>query len=109
MHGMNPAETKIAYANVPLDPTPSTRQGFGRVDLLGSMPINSTGTTVTGPNLQVLGSSPWPSTLRTICPCAGASTMHHAEVCPANLNNIITVTGPSLQVLVLPPCKAWAP
>lgn len=53
MHGVNPAQTNPSYANVPLDPTPSTRQGFGRVNLVGSLPINITGTTVTGPKLQV--------------------------------------------------------
>ena len=58
MHGVNPAQPTLAYANVPLDPTPSSKQGYGRVNLLGSFPINITGTTVTGPNLQVESSPP---------------------------------------------------
>ena len=74
MHGVNPAQPNIAYINVPLDPTPSVKQGFGRVNLLGSMPINITGTTVTGPSLQVLL---LPSALWCVCRDSGWLAQMH--------------------------------
>ena len=50
MQGIAPSY-QAQYDGVPLDPPPSPRQGFGRLDLGATLPYQGTGSTA--PNLRV--------------------------------------------------------
>lgn len=41
MQGITPSDNEL-YNGVPLEPTPSNRQGWGRVDLSRSLPLQAT-------------------------------------------------------------------